>query len=104
MRIIDADELFKKLSTLSVDGSNSIGQGYYAAISDVSYLIVNAPTVDTVKHGKWLYKGMDGDWQWHTDGRGNCWSVVECSVCHKQFRGRGCGRYCSCCGAKMEGE
>lgn len=52
MRLIDADELFKEIATLSVDGSNPIGQGYCGAISDVSNLITKQPTIESVERGE----------------------------------------------------
>lgn len=91
-RLIDADELFKEIATLSVDGSNPMGQGYCAGISDVSNLITNQPTIEPVKRGKWV----NGD----------------CSECGFPiptddkigFIKKDEVHYCYNCGAKMDGE
>ena len=51
--------------------------------------------------GKWIDKGWKGDWQFETDGRGNCWRAFECSNCNC------CSKYvtpfCPQCGARMKG-
>lgn len=54
------------------------------------------------KQGEWIDKGWHGDWQFETDGRGNCWYEYECSECG--FRNKeGKSNYCPNCGAKMKG-
>ena len=94
MRLIDADELFKEIATLSVDGSNPMGQGYCAAISDVSNLITNQPTFEPVKRGKWECDEDD--------------FVPTCSECGKVPLADGfclcLSPYCPHCGAQMDGE
>ena len=50
--------------------------------------------------GHWIDNGWHGDWQWETDGRGNCWHLYECDQCHSQFKGT--SKYCPNCGAKMD--
>ena len=53
--------------------------------------------------GEWIDKGWKGDWQFETDGRGNCWHEYECSECG--FRNKGSkSKYCPHCGARMKGE
>ena len=99
MRLIDADELFKKLSTLSVDDSNPMGQGYFAGISDVSCLIVNAPTIDPVKHGHYNYI----KYLYLVDGYYVVNETMKCSECNNQFLNDGCN-YCDKCGAKLDKE
>lgn len=89
MRLIDADELFKEIATLSVDGSNPMGQGYCAGISDVSNLITNQPTIEPVKRGEWLPLP-------------NHYETYEWSQCG--VWGEGDANYCFNCGAKMDGE
>ena len=54
------------------------------------------------QEGHWIDKGWDGDWAWQTDGRGNCWRVIECSECGKRVLAE--SNYCPHCGAKMKGE
>ena len=60
-----------------------------------------AKEVSSVVHGEWIDKGWHGDWQFETDGRGNCWYEYECSECG--FRNIGSkSNYCPNCGAKMK--
>lgn len=51
--------------------------------------------------GEWIDKGWKGDWQFETDGRGNCWKVFECSVCNGWDTRK--TRFCPRCGAHMKG-
>ena len=53
--------------------------------------------------GKWIDKGWHGDWQFETDGRGNCWHEYECSECGYRKRG-GKSNFCPDCGADMRGD
>ena len=52
--------------------------------------------------GEWIDKGWHGDWQFETDGRGNCWHEYECSECGYHNKG-GKSNYCPHCGAQMKG-
>lgn len=52
--------------------------------------------------GKWIDNGWHGDWQFETDGRGNCWKEFECSNCN--CRVKYITPFCPQCGAKMKGE
>ena len=52
--------------------------------------------------GKWIDKGWKGDWQFETDGRGNCWREYECSECGFHKKGSK-SNYCPDCGADMRG-
>lgn len=52
--------------------------------------------------GKWIDKGWKGDWQFETDGRGNCWHEYECSECGFHNKGSK-SNYCPNCYAKMKG-
>ena len=51
--------------------------------------------------GEWIDKGWKGDWQFETDGRGNCWREFECSNCSAVVE----KRYPNCpyCLARMKG-
>ena len=52
--------------------------------------------------GEWIDKGWKGDWQFETDGRGNCWHEYECSECG--FRNKGSkSKFCPDCGRRMKG-
>ena len=51
------------------------------------------------KRGKWIDKGWTGDWQYLTDGRGNCWRKIVCSECGESVRHE--SNFCPNCGADM---
>lgn len=57
---------------------------------------------DAVKHGRWIDKGMDGDFSWRIDGRGSCWHVHECSACGGNLCVMLPSNFCPHCGAKMD--
>ena len=73
-------------------------------------LVVNSAFADAVKAlpsadrpvGEWIDKGWKGDWQFETDGRGNCLYEYECSECGVRNNGSK-SNYCPNCGAKMKG-
>lgn len=86
MRLIDADRLKVVLEK---------NFGHTGGASVLEQLIDEQPTIDPVKHGRWI-----------EDGYGN--GEIVCSNC-----GEPCAtfsmlkprdRYCKWCGAKMEGE
>lgn len=70
--------------------------------------VVNSAFADAVKalpsadrpQGEWIDQGWHGDWQFETDGRGNCWYEYKCSECGYIKRG-GKSNYCPKCGAYM---
>lgn len=74
MRLIDADALIRYIPTEEI-------------VSKMA--IINAPTIDPVKHGRWLDATKEIGWP-----------VWKCSVCG----GNGRGDYFMCpwCGAKMD--
>ena len=55
------------------------------------------------KRGEWIDKGWKGDWQFETDGRGNCWYEYECSECGFHNKGSK-SNFCPNCGADMRGD
>lgn len=73
-------------------------------------LVVNSAFADAVKalpsanrpRGEWIDQGWHGDWQFETDGRGNCWHEYECSECGFHKKG-GKSNFCPNCGADMRG-
>lgn len=110
-RAIDADdliriasekkvsELFPNWKELSSETRNAVGAfGQYW-----KELIEDAPTIDPVKHGKWVYKPTSD-----YDG------YIVCSICnvyipsHKLFgkddEYTNTSIYCPHCGARMDGE
>ena len=58
MRLIDADELLEQLETLlkkRTEEARYCGyRGPTVTWNDALYAIINAPTVDSVKHGRWI--------------------------------------------------
>lgn len=55
-----------------------------------------------VRHGTWIDMGWHGDWQWETDGRGNCWHLWKCNRCDGKVKVK--TDFCPHCGAKMDKE
>ena len=94
-RLIDADELRSGLFHL--EGETSITErqlGYQAGWNDaLMYAVDDAPTVDAVKHGHWIYERL-------TNTNGGSYSVVWCSNC--QARIPWVTKYCPYCGAEMD--
>lgn len=84
-RLIDADELYKKL-----EGKYKYANGgpsrfaYKDAIDDVC----NAPTIDPVKYGRWEH--------WVKD-------LYRCSICGYYTEYVYCNNFCPHCGARMDG-
>ena len=70
--------------------------------------VVNSAFFDAVKalpsadrpQGPWIDNGWKGDWQFETDGRGNCLHEYECSECGFHKKGSK-SNYCPNCGADM---
>lgn len=81
MRCIDADKLMLK----------PVGDGTYLVTEEA---IMNARTfeIEPVRHGHWISAGHD-EWSHYR----------KCSVCNTLFANIGKTRYCSECGAKMDG-
>lgn len=65
----------------------------------------DAPSIEPMR-GEWIDKGWKGDWQFETDGRGNCWREYECSECgfHCVSNKGGKPNFCPNCGAEMSKE
>lgn len=63
--------------------------------------ICSVPSADRPQ-GEWIDKGWKGDWQFETDGRGNCWYEYECSECGFHNHGTK-SKYCPNCGCRMKG-
>ena len=68
-------------------------------------VLASIPSADVIepKRGKWIDKGWKGDWQFETDGRGNCWYEYECSECGFRNKG-GKTNFCPNCGCDMRGK
>lgn len=87
MRLIDADALKKMFNT-------SFGGVSHAVIA--GKLIDEAPTIDPVKHGRWIESEMIGK-----NERKIKYHILRCSICGKS-NGRKRNSYCPRCGAKMD--
>ena len=89
MRLIDADAL----------DWEHIEEEYYTTIDTVracKCLVLNAPTIDPVKHGRWLIEPYVGK---HATLK-----VLRCSECDNQVTELPDGKnynYCPNCGARM---
>lgn len=68
MRLIDADKLPKYT-------------GYALSADEVAMAVINAPTVDPVKHGHWIEEGYS---MWCSECGGvwdNIWNFTYCPNC-----------------------
>lgn len=88
MRLIDADALPKYT-------------GYALSADEVAMAVENAPTIDPVRHGRWIIENDDDIG----------WEKVTCSECGEDItsiapvvHGHCTFDYCPYCGAKMEEE
>lgn len=89
MRLIDEDEL-KSL----YDDAEFVGEKWHVHIRVILANIDDMPTVNSIKHGKWIDKYGDGDW--HCT---RCGAIVEK---HEQdYRN---WYFCYHCGARMDGD
>lgn len=85
MRLIDADALNKRVRNEGEKDASHL----WGAYTNVVFLIEDAPTIDPVRHGRWLFTDTN---------------TCECSVCHtcepypfSEFE------WCPNCGARLEG-
>ena len=94
MRLIDADEL----KTL-YDDVEFVGEKWHVPIRVILANIDDMPTVDPVKHGRWItsnYVSNNG-----TKSQAMVYTGCKCSVCGGVF-GRMSDLFCYHCGAKMD--
>ncbi len=89
-RLIDANEILKS----EHQHYDYMADEYYVTVRDIE----NAPTVDPVRHGRWLDVLVVDDDEGETDG-------VECSECGytdiNVYWAKTYHRFCPNCGAKM---
>ena len=90
-----------KLKCFESTDSNGIEQ-YLIPLEDGSFIAIPKERIEHRQNGKWIDQGWHGDWQFETDGRGNCWYEYKCSECGYIKRG-GKSNYCPNCGADMRG-
>lgn len=83
-----------RAEALRLTGASEFAFDYCFPYWQFSKCIKEAPAADveTVRHGKWIYKGKS------VDGK----KVYECSACHANIYAT--GPYCKECGAKMMGK
>lgn len=83
-RLIDANNLIQKLR----------GNVLVDVTTELEKEIENAPTIDPVKHGKWIPNGIDP-----TNGIVGNWECSECNGVSLKD-----SDFCPKCGARMDGE
>lgn len=89
MRLIDADALPALATELRLkNGKTKHFVG--VELDDIR----NAPTIDPVRHGKWIHDRM-------ISTSGGTYGVIRCSECMSQYA-MWETNYCANCGAKME--
>ena len=93
MKIEDAIKTLKELRRETNDP-------WYEEVYNMAIKALEATPSADRPQGQWIDKGWKGDWQFETDGRGNCWYEYECSECGYIKRG-GKSNYCPNCGADM---
>lgn len=87
MRLIDADAL--EQAAIERHKSGLLTKSEAETVADMA---LNAPTIDPVKHGRWI--SVDDDEPW----------LKECSECETLVDNPETGwDYCPSCGAKMDG-
>ena len=94
MRLIDGDELIKRLQdTIDFNRKHKVAITLFSK-QHISSIIDNMKTVDAVKHGHWSQYAEP-----HEDGKG----LYICSVCNElnvmyddEYK------FCPSCGAKMD--
>lgn len=102
MRLVDARVLFEDIKEYMVDPDLAISDHrddiyhYNSGLLTAMRSVLEAPTVDLVKHGQWIKTGQSFLFP---EGFRN----YSCSVCGYDID-KIKYRYCPNCGAKMDGE
>lgn len=102
MRIVDADEILKKQKELIKRTSDEVYGGNWCnsvilAMSSVAGIVLEAPTIEVVKHGKWI----EEDDCYTTSG--TYIEEFKCSLCNEIVNWHKY-KFCPYCGAKMDGD
>lgn len=95
-RPIDANAFYKQLEEIRIEyiEENTMSSIFAAEIIETvqdSYL-KDAPTIDPVRHGKWIDEPSDGAW------------TTRCTSCNSEKPQHEHTKWCPDCGAKMDGE
>ena len=88
MRLIDADALLERLN--EVYKGTSLYSDWIWFLGIASKEVHDTPTIDPVKHGRWVYAGSSIE------------KVYECSECGQVEFGEEHDNYCPNCGARMD--
>ena len=91
MRLIDADALIPMMKYATTDSEIGVFP-VKIGFNDIEKVINEQPTVNTVRHGHWIYRSFVDDWI------GLLYICSECrDFCDSRYR------FCPSCGAKMDG-
>ena len=93
MRLIDADQM-KKNCRITGEFMNHFECVSPATLGEV---IDAQPTIDPLKHGKWVESGIENEKYHCSECGGACW-YYDCG------ENVGMSNYCPNCGAKMDKE
>ena len=100
--VTDADTISRQaaidaLKSCYCGGEDSCGEPWIYESSAIDAIKKLPPAQP--KRGKWIDKGITGDWQYQTDGRGRSWHEWQCDQCKDMVKKR--SFYCPNCGADM---
>lgn len=96
MRLIDADALQYRRKDYDCYDDVSVEKRRQGIAYMLKEDIDNAPTIDPVKHGKWIVVKRHEHYP-----SGKPYEQVQCPLC-KRFDNNGDGSFCGYCGAMME--
>lgn len=98
MRLIDADALIEDIKTKLWDWDTVDGVTSSTVLKQTITDIGNAPTIDPVRHGRWV--DVNGE-EWIP---ATLYNYVKCSVCGLYELEKEASNFCPNCGAKMDGD
>ena len=91
MRLIDGDALKHEICNIPMCGEH---EQFYAIVSEVAKVLIAAPTIDAVRHARWI-----GSWN-----PGLFDIPRHCTICGFNNTNHGCVdfKHCPGCGARMD--
>lgn len=98
----DADEIVKAIKVIPSADRPSIDEQAEEILNQIYDAVNGINALLDRPQGEWIDIGWKGDWQFETDGRGNCWYEYECSECGFHSKGSK-SNFCPHCGARMKG-